>query len=140
VTVVVIDASAGVEIILDTHRGRALATLIPGGSEAWVPEHFIVEVLGGLRRQLLIEKMITDAQASTGRNRLRNWHLRRAAVRALGDDAWGYRHNIAMADAVYVALTDHLGAALLTDDHKLVSAPTFPRHINVLSLPKPASS
>lgn len=73
-TTVVIDASAGVEIVVDTRRGRALAALIPTGAEAWVPEHFFVEVLGGLRRQLLIEKTNTEAQAGAARDRLRNWH------------------------------------------------------------------
>lgn len=41
---VVIDASAGVEIVLNTKRGQALARLIPHGTELWVPEHFTVEV------------------------------------------------------------------------------------------------
>ncbi len=39
------------------------------------------------------------------------------------------------ADALYVALAEHLGADFLTDDHKLVDGPTFPRHVNVLRLP-----
>jgi predicted nucleic acid-binding protein len=37
-------------------------------------------------------------------------------------------------DAFYVALAEHLHADLLTDDHNLVDAPTFPRHINVSQL------
>jgi hypothetical protein len=39
VTLVVIDASAGVEIVCDTRRGRALARLLPVEAEGWVPEH-----------------------------------------------------------------------------------------------------
>ena len=74
-TLVVIDASAGVEIVCDTRRGRALARLLPAGAEGWVPEHF------------------------------------------------------------YVALAEQLGASLLTDDHRLVQAPTFPSHVSVLRLP-----
>jgi predicted nucleic acid-binding protein len=56
VTAVVIDASAGVEIVGDTRRGRALARLLTADSEGWVPEHFYAEVLGVLRRRLLIER------------------------------------------------------------------------------------
>lgn len=78
----------------------------------------------------------TDA----ARGRLRRWHLRIASVRPLGDESWRHRHNMSMADAFYVVLADHLGADFLTDDHRLVGAPTFPAHINLLSLPKPASS
>ena len=116
-----------------------MAALIPTGAAAWAPEHFFVEVLAGLRRQLLIERIITEVQADSARGRLRAWNLRAASVRPFGDEAWRLRHNISMGDAFYVALADHLGANLLTDDHKLVGAPTFPAHINVLSLPKPAS-
>lgn len=135
---VVIDASAGVEIVLNTRRGQALAKLVPGGAEAWVPEHFTVEVLGGVRRRLLVERVITEDQANEARERLRRWHLRQASVPPLADAAWKLRHNISMADAVYVVLAEHLGAPLLTDDHRLIGAPTFPRDVAVLSLPKPA--
>ena len=38
------------------------------------------------------------------------------------------------ADALYVALAEHLDAMFLTDDHKLVDSPTFPKRINVLRL------
>jgi hypothetical protein len=53
VTLFVIDASAGVEIVCDTRRDRALARLLPVGAEGWVPEHFYAEVLAVLRWQLV---------------------------------------------------------------------------------------
>lgn len=133
---VVIDASAGVEITLDTRRGRGLAGLIPVGSTAWVPEHFFAEVLAGIRRQLLIERNITEEQADVARRRLRKWSPRAASVRPFLDEAWSLRHNMSMGDAFYVVLARHLGAGLLTDDHRLVSAPTFRTDIETLTLPK----
>ncbi len=36
------------------------------------------------------------------------------------------------ADALYVALAEHLGTDFLTDDHNLADGSTFPRHLNVL--------
>jgi predicted nucleic acid-binding protein len=135
VSAVVIDASAGAEIVADTRRGRALARLVPVGSEGWVPEHFYAEVLGVLRRQLLVEKIITEAQATAAVARLRGWRLHHASVAPLVDAAWAYRHNMTAADAVYVALAEHLGAHFLTDDYKLVDGPTFPRRVNALRLP-----
>jgi len=134
VSAVVIDASAGAEIVADTHRGRALARLVPAGAEGWVPEHFCAEVLGVLRRQFLIKKIIPEAQASAAVARLRRWGLHNASIAPLVDAAWSYRHNMTAADALYVALADHLGADFLTDDHKLADGPTFPRHLNVLRL------
>lgn len=135
-TAVVIDASAGVEIVADTRRGRALARLVPEEAEGWVPEHFYAEVLGVLRRQLLIEKVITERQATAALARLRRWHLHRASVASLVDAAWSYRHNMTAADAIYVALAEHLDAQLLTDDYKLVDGPTFPSRVTILRLPR----
>lgn len=137
-TPVVIDASAGVEIVGDSRRGRALASLLPSDAEGWVPEHFYAEVVGALRRRLLIERIITEDQAKVAVARLERWHLHRASMRPLIGHAWSYRPNIAVADAFYVTLSEHLSAEFLTDDHKLIGAPTFPAHVRVLSLPKPA--
>ena len=79
-TPVVLDASAGAEIVANTRRGRALARLLPADAEGWVPEHFYAEVLSVLRRQLLVAKIMTEAQASAAVARLRRWHLHRVSV------------------------------------------------------------
>jgi hypothetical protein len=42
-TPVVIDASAGAEIVTDTRRGNALLRLLPQDADPWVPEHFFAE-------------------------------------------------------------------------------------------------
>jgi predicted nucleic acid-binding protein len=136
VTTVVIDASAGAEIVTDTRRGRALARLIPPGAAGWVPEHFYAEVLAVVRRRMLIEKTITEVQATAAVERLRSWRLRKASVAPLVQAAWAYRHNMTAADALYVVLAEHLGADFLTDDHNLVDGPTFPRSVNALRIPK----
>ena len=58
-TAVVIDASAGVEIVADTRRGRALGRLLWADSELWV-----------LRRRFLIERAITESQTTAAVRRL----------------------------------------------------------------------
>ena len=82
---VVIDASAGAEIVADTRRGRALSRLVPAGADGWVLEHFYAEVLGVLRRQFLIEKVVTEAQATAAVARLRRWSLHHASIAPLVD-------------------------------------------------------
>jgi predicted nucleic acid-binding protein len=42
-------------------------------------------------------------------------------VAPLIEAAWAYRHNMTAADAIHVALAEHLGADFLTDDHKLAA-------------------
>jgi predicted nucleic acid-binding protein len=99
-----------------------------------VPEHFYSEVLGALRWQLLGHEL-TESQASVAVSRLGSWHLRHSSVASLVQAAWTYRHNLTAADALYVALAEQLGASFLTDDHRLVQAPTFPSHVPVLRVP-----
>ncbi len=134
-TRVVIDASASAEIVTATARGRALARLLPNEAELWVPEHFFVEVLGVLRHQSVITRTISPDRAELAIDRLRRWHLRQAAVAPLVLPAWSQRHNMSAAGAIYVALAEQLGAAFLTDDHRLVGTPTFPAGVAVLRLP-----
>jgi predicted nucleic acid-binding protein len=134
-TRVVVDASAGVEMLSATSRGRALARLLPHDAELWIPEHFYVEVLGVLRHQAVITKTLAAARAEQAVDRLRRWHLRQAAIAPLVADAWSRRHNMSAADAIYVALAEQLGAVLVTEDHRLIGAPTFPTSVRVLQLP-----
>lgn len=130
-----VDASAGVEIIARTNRGAALRRLIPDGAQQWVPQHFYAEVLAGLRRLTVFDRKLTDAQAAAALTHLQSWHLREAVVRPLLPAAWTYRHNLTAGDAIYVALAEHLGASLLTDDHRLADSPTLPANLIVLRLP-----
>ncbi len=134
-TPVVIDASAGAEIVTDSARGRALLRLLPPDAEGWVPQHFYVEVLGVLRHQSLFSRTLTEDQARRALRRLQSWHLKQAAVPPLLDAAWSLRHNLRSADAVYVSLASALDAFLLSDDHKMLNAPTFPSAVRTLRLP-----
>jgi predicted nucleic acid-binding protein len=107
--------------------------LLSADSEGWVPEHFYAEVLGVFRRRLLIERTITESQATAAVGRLGLWHLHRASVAPLVPVAWKYRRNMTAADALYVALSEEIGGDLLTDDYKLVASPNFPPGINCSS-------
>lgn len=56
-------------------------------------------------------------------------------VSGLFSDAWRLWADITFADSVYVALAEHLGAPLLTDDHKPVASLNLA--IRTLHLPTP---
>ena len=131
-TPVVIDASAGVELIANTTRGRALRALLPPDSIPWAPETIYVEV-GTVLRRWDLNGILTADQISEAVRQLAAWPLRVAQVRSLFGDAWRHRHNVTFADATYVALAEHLGAPLLTGDHRLAKAPTL--SVPVLRLP-----
>ncbi len=124
-TAFVLDASAGVELLLTTDVGERLQNQIPAGADWWVPEHYYVEVAGALRRALINERA-PEAKVLTAFQQLQAAPLRRAQVRPLLAEAWAFKDNITLADAVYVVLAKHLDAALVTADRNLVNAPGLP--------------
>ena len=121
-TLVVLDASAGVEIVLRTTRGEALlARLESSDAVVIAPSHFVVEAAGALRR--------LERTGEVGRDRAR-FALARltqlvtpAAADALIVDAWALRDNLTVADAVYVVLARRSGAALMSTDERMLRAP-----------------
>jgi len=80
-TPVVIDASAGAEIVTDTRRGAALLRLLPRDADPWVPEHFYAEVLALIRRQTIVTQVLDETRGGEATQRLSAWRLRRASTR-----------------------------------------------------------
>jgi predicted nucleic acid-binding protein len=74
-TVVVIDASAGVELAADTLHGRALRALLPADAVPWVPELFFVEC-GAVLRRWDLNRILTPAQIDQAIDALMGWPLR----------------------------------------------------------------
>jgi hypothetical protein len=70
VTPVVIDAPAGVELVADTIRGRALRTLMPPDAGPWVPEFFYVEC-GAVLRRWDLNAILTPAEIANAIDELR---------------------------------------------------------------------
>ena len=62
-TLIVVDASAGVEIVTSTERGRRLARLVPEAAELWVPEHFYSEVFASIRYLHIVAGKLTLQRA-----------------------------------------------------------------------------
>jgi predicted nucleic acid-binding protein len=124
VTDLVLDASASVDLLLDTATGRRLQPLLPTGAQWWVPEHFFAEVAGALRRAEL-RGGVLNARVAQAMTSLSTAPLRRVQVRPLLADAWSKRANLTIADALYVVLAEHLDATLVTADINLSNAPTL---------------
>ncbi len=66
--VVVLDASAGVKIVLGTTGGGLLAGHVANDDEIAVPDHFHLECATALRRMGRFKLTLTDAQAATPRS------------------------------------------------------------------------
>lgn len=121
-TNLVLDAAAAVEICLRTPAGLSLSTRLPPHAETHVPEHFYVEVAAALRRMELAGATPSE-RAGLGFRRLLALPCTRVQVRHLLPNAWSLRHNLTIADGVYVVLTRALDATLVTGDQRLSRAP-----------------
>jgi predicted nucleic acid-binding protein len=122
---VVLDASAAAEIVARTTLGRRLLALAPRDRRWWVPDHFHVESAGALRRMLL-NGLIDQTRADTALTRLLSLPVTVARSQLLIAEAWTYRQNLILQDAVYVVLAKHLGASVLTGGRKIAGAPNLP--------------
>jgi predicted nucleic acid-binding protein len=60
-TPIVIDASAGAEVVTDARRGMALLRLLPQDADPRVPEHFYAEVLALIRRKTIVTHALDEA-------------------------------------------------------------------------------
>ncbi|MDP4014533.1 MAG: type II toxin-antitoxin system VapC family toxin [Candidatus Nanopelagicales bacterium] len=118
---VVLDASAAVEIILNTVTGQQLRSSV-AADDVWVPEHFYIEVAGVFRRMQL-NNAITATNGGEAFTELIALRTNRAQVKTLLPAAWALRANITVADAVYVVLAQQLAAPLVTGDNRLGRAP-----------------
>lgn len=84
---------------------------------------FYVEC-GAVLRRWDLNTILTPEVISAAMVALMAWPLRVVQVRGLLADAWRRRANITFPDAIYVALAEHLGADLLTNDQKLAITPS----------------
>jgi predicted nucleic acid-binding protein len=121
--VIVVDASAMLEFLLQTSLGtRVEARLFRDGEEFHSPHLVDVEVTQGLRR-LVRSGEVTAARAAEAIADLADLDLHRHAHLDLLTRAWQLRENVTAYDAMYVALAEGLNATVITCDAPLAKAP-----------------
>jgi len=120
---IVLDASAALELVLGTQLGRLIGTRITDPAVGLHAPHLVdVEVAQALRRYVR-EGELDPAAAKIALDNLRALDLERHAHEPLLDRVWALRENLTAYDAVYVALAEALDAVLLTCDGGLARAP-----------------
>ena len=119
---IVLDASAAVELLLATVRGDAVRRRISDSDETVHAPHLIdIEVAQVLRRLLRVG-IIGVERAAEAISDLIEYPLTRYPHDALLPRVWDLRGALTAYDAVYIALAEGLGAPLLTFDRGLASA------------------
>lgn len=120
---IVLDASAVVELLLGTRLGRSIAARIADPELGLhVPHLLDVEVTQALRRYVQSGEL-DQASAEAALDHLSLLDIERHAHEPLLDRVWALRQNLTAYDAVYVALAEALDAPLMTGDRKLARAP-----------------
>jgi predicted nucleic acid-binding protein len=122
VNVLVVDASALVEVLLRSPRGVGLLPLLAAAdSDLHAPALLDVEVGSALAR-LLTRRLVEIERATQLLEDLRDFRLARHGHLSLVPRAVALRENFSVYDGVYVALTESLDATLVTADEKLARA------------------
>jgi predicted nucleic acid-binding protein len=118
---IVLDASAAVELLGDTQAGKGIVARLSGERILHAPHVLDLEVASAFRRQLALGAVEAEriARALALHQKLR---IMRHPHYPYMDRIWGLRHNFSAYDACYIALAEALGATLLTRDRALASA------------------
>jgi predicted nucleic acid-binding protein len=125
----VVDASALVEVLLQTPRASAILRAV-GTSEMVAPDLINVEVLSALRR-LVRQSLLAPARADQAVMDLAVTPIRHFPAHPLVDVIWRLRHNLSAYDACYVALAGALDCSLVSADARLARVPHLPVRVNV---------
>ena len=120
---IVLDASALLELLLGTKRGRFVAGRVADPALGLHVPHLVdVEIAQALRRYVR-QGELQPEEAFSALQDLRALDLERHAHEPLLDRVWALRANLTAYDAVYLALAEALDAPLLTCDARLARAP-----------------
>ncbi len=120
---IVLDASAVVELLLGTEVGRIIAARIGDPTIGIHAPHLVdVEVVQALRRYVQGGEL-DRVSATAALENLRSLDLERHSHEPLLGRIWALRQNLTAYDAAYVALAEALDAILLTCDVKLARTP-----------------
>ena len=119
--ILVVDASAAVEYLLQTVVGHRVGALLDD-ADVSAPELVDAEVLAVLRREVL-SRRLELRRATQAVEDLGAWGAERISHRGLLPEAWRLRGHVSAYDALYVAAARIRGAALVTADGPLARAP-----------------
>ena len=130
---IVVDASALLELLLQTTLGAKVERRLFGGeAELHVPHLVDVEIAQALRRLVRMGE-VSAARAAEALADLVDIDLHRHPHLDLLGRAWTLRENVTAYDAIYLALAEALAAPLLTCDGPLAAAPGHRARVELIA-------
>jgi predicted nucleic acid-binding protein len=119
---IVLDTSAAIDWLLQTPVGEKIERRIYSRGESLHAPHLIDPEVAQVLRRLVREAVVSTQRADQALQDLINLRLARYPHFVFLPQIWKLRNNLSAYDAAYVALTEYLGATLLTRDTRLASA------------------
>jgi predicted nucleic acid-binding protein len=130
--VIVVDASAVLELLLNTAAGATVAERLFAPNETLHAPHLLdLEIAQVLRRYFLAGE-IDAARGTQALDDLVDLPLTRYPHDLLVSRVWSLRANCTAYDAAYIALAEALGATLVTRDGGLGAAGWHRARVEVL--------
>jgi predicted nucleic acid-binding protein len=121
--VIVLDASALVELLLRSDRGRRIQRVLQEPAQTvHAPHHVDLEVASALRR-LTQDALLAEPAAAQALGAVAGMDIQRYPHTDLLPRIWTLRHNATIYDAAYLVLAEVLAAPLVTCDSALVNVP-----------------
>jgi predicted nucleic acid-binding protein len=118
---IVLDTSAVIAALVATPANPLLLDRVETSTDLHAPHLIDVEFLHALR-SLLRKGQVTADRAQAARDDYRELGLTRYPHIALVDRIWELRENLSAYDAAFVALSEALGAPLVTVNHRLAGS------------------
>jgi predicted nucleic acid-binding protein len=130
--VIVLDASAAIEWLLQSPTGVKIDRRIFSASESLHAPHLIDVEVAQVMRRYVRDRTLAAQRGQEALDDLRDLALTRYPHDFLIPRVWELRATLTAYDAVYVALAELLGSPLLTCDRKLASSPGHRAKIEIV--------
>jgi predicted nucleic acid-binding protein len=120
--VIVLGASAAIDWLLQTAVGKQIEERIYSRGESLHAPHLLDLEVAQVVRRLVREGAVSAPRADQAIQDLLDLRVTRYPHFVFLPHIWRLRDNFSAYDAAYVALTERLGATLVTRDARLASA------------------
>jgi predicted nucleic acid-binding protein len=120
--VIVLDASAAVDWLLQTAAGQRIEKRIYSRNETLHAPHLLDLEVTQVMRRLARQGVVSARRADEAMRDLLDLRMTRYSHLVLLPRIWQLGHNFSAYDAAYIVLAEKLGAAFLTRDSRLASA------------------